>query len=53
MDKWGKKAKLNKHTYILERRGFDQKYKFRNRNDMVCGWRNFPKKSFDIFTYVK
>ena len=30
-----------KWIYLMERRRFDQKYKFRNKNDMVSKWRNF------------
>ena len=27
--------------YLVERRNFDQKYKFSNKNNMVSAWRNF------------
>ena len=30
-----------KLIYLIERRSFDQMYKFSNKNDMVCEWRNF------------
>ena len=30
-----------KWIYLIEKRSFDQKYKFSNKNDMVCAWRNF------------
>ena len=30
-----------KCIYLLQKRRFDQKYKFSNKNDMVCSWRNF------------
>jgi hypothetical protein len=33
-----------KWIYLIERRSFDQKYKFSNKNDMVCAWRNFQNK---------
>ena len=30
-----------KWIYLIERSCFVQKYKFSNKNDMVCAWRNF------------
>ena len=30
-----------KWIYLIERRSFDQKYKFSNKNDMASAWRNF------------
>ena len=32
-----------KWIYLIERRSFDQKYKFSNKNGMVSAWRNFKK----------
>ena len=41
-----------KWIYLMEKRSFDQKYKFSNKNDMVCAWRNFknifPRPLFTI-----
>ena len=37
-----------KWIHLIERRSFDQKYKFSNKNDMVSAWRNFQKKSCGI-----
>ena len=31
----------NYFFYLIEKRSFDQKYKFSNKNDMVCAWSNF------------
>ena len=42
-----------KWIYLIERRSFDQKYKFSNKNEMVCAWKNFQKKIFGISTYSK
>ena len=42
-----------KWIYLIERRNFDQKNKFSNKNDMVCAWSNFRKKSYGIFIYDK
>ena len=42
-----------KWIYLIERRSFDQKYKFSNKNDMVCAWKNFQKGSCGISTYDK
>ena len=34
-------------------RSFDQKYKFSNKNDMVCAWRNFKNiSSRPLFTII-
>ena len=42
-----------KWIYLIER-SLDQKYKFSNKNDMVCcAWRNFQKYSCGISTYDK
>ena len=40
-----------KWIYLIERRNFDQKCKFSNKNDMVRAWRNFQKHSCGICTY--
>ena len=40
-------------SLLIERRSFDQKYKFSNKNDMVCAWRNFQKNSCGISAYDK
>ena len=41
-----------KWIYLIEKCSFDQKYKFSNKNDMVCAWRNFknifPRPLFTI-----
>ena len=37
--------------YPMERRNFDHKYKFSNKNDMVSTWWNFQKNSCGISTY--
>ena len=37
-----------KWIYLIERRNFDQKYKFSSKNDMVSAWRNFQK----IFRHI-
>ena len=42
-----------KWIHLIERRCFDQKYKFSIKNDIVCAWRNFQKSSCGIFTYDK
>ena len=43
-----------KRFFLIESRSFNQKYKFSNKNDTVCTWRNFQKKkSCGIFTYDK
>ena len=42
-----------KWIYFIERKSFGQKYKFRNKNDMVSTWRNF-KNTFSrpLFTII-
>ena len=40
-----------KWIYLIERRSFDQKYKFSNKNDMVCTCRNF-KNNFSRPLYT-
>ena len=40
-----RKVFLLKKIYFIERRVFAQNYKFRNKNDLLCAWRNFKKKS--------
>ena len=42
-----------KWIYLKKRRNFDQKYKFCNKNDMVCARRNFQKNSCNISSYDK
>ena len=41
-----------KFLHAQKKRRFDQKYKFSNKNDMVCAWRNFknifPRPLFTI-----
>ena len=41
-----------KWIYFIDKTSFDQKYKFSNKNDMVCAWRNFknifPRPLFTI-----
>jgi hypothetical protein len=37
-----------KWIYLIERRSFDQMYKFSNKNDMVCAWRKSRKNSCGI-----
>ena len=42
-----------KWIYLIERRNFDQKYKFSNKNDMVSAWRNFKNIfSRPLFTII-
>ena len=42
-----------KWIYLIERRSFDQKYKFSNKNDMVSAWRNFKNNfSRPLFTII-
>ena len=42
-----------KWIYLKEKRSFDQKYKFSNKNDMVCAWRNFKNiSSRPLFTII-
>ena len=40
-----------KWIYLIERRSFDQTYKFSNKNDIVCEWRK--KNPCGISTYDK
>ena len=42
-----------KWIYLIERRSFDQKYKFSNKNDMVCAWRDFNSTSCVLSRYPK
>ena len=42
-----------KWIYLIEKRSFYQKYKFSNKNDMVCTWRNFKNIfSRPLFTII-
>ena len=42
-----------KWIYLIEKRSFDQKYKFSNKNDMACAWRNFKNIfSTQLFTII-
>ena len=42
-----------KLIYLIERRSFDQKYKFSNKNDRVSAWRNFKNTlSRPLFTII-
>ena len=42
-----------KSIYLIEKRNFDQKYKFSNKNDMVFTWRNFKNIfSRPLFTII-
>ena len=42
-----------KLIYLIEKRSFDQKYKFSNKNDMVSAWRNFKNIfSRPLFTII-
>ena len=36
---------------LIESKNFDQKYKFGNKNDMVCSWRNFKKILWHIYIW--
>jgi len=38
-----------KWIYLIERRRFNQKYKFKNKYDMVCAWSNFQKNVFGMW----
>ena len=39
--------------FLIDRRSFDQKYKFSNKNDMVSAWRNFKNNfSRPLFTII-
>ena len=43
-----------KWIYLIEWRSFGQKYKFRNKNNMVSAWRNFKNIfSRPLFTIIK
>ena len=42
-----------KWIYLIEKRWFEQKYKFSSKNDMVCTWRNFKNIfSRPLFTII-
>ena len=42
-----------KQIFLIERRNFDQKYKFSNKNKMVSAWRNFKNIfSRPLFTII-
>ena len=56
-----KRARNNFNTHIKiwkiktiqpHNRNFDQKYKFSNKNDMVCAWRNFQKKNLVAYLHM-
>ena len=42
-----RKPFLSNYSYFIERRIFAQNYKFSNKNDLLCAWRDF-KKNVDM-----
>ena len=48
-----RKTFSTKWIYLIERRSFDQKYKFSDKNDIVCAWRDFNSTFCVLSRYPK